>query len=325
MLYPDIEPFAQGMLDVGHGHQIYWEQCGAPEGQAVVFLHGGPGGACSPTSRRYFDPQRYRAVLFDQRGCGRSQAAVRTHHNTLADLVGDLERLRQYLAIERWMVCGVSWGCTLALAYTSIFRHRVQAMVLRGVFAGRQAERDWLYKPGGASQLFPQAWHAFATALGPVEPQQLLQAYAQRLRSGDERAVQAAARAWCAWEEAIGCVQSDAGMAASLPEQDLAMAQIATHIFLNDPDLGKGLLAWPDASWQSIPAILVNGQWDAITPLTTAWHIHQDWPGSELRVVAQAGHMSSDEPLRRAFITALDDIADQLVCRSHPQQPVTTT
>jgi proline iminopeptidase len=312
MLYPAIEPYAQGLLDVGDGHHVYWEQCGAPHGLPVVFLHGGPGGGCSATSRRFFDPQRYRVVLFDQRGCGRSSPQANTHANSCAHLVQDLEHLRDHLAIEQWVVCGGSWGSTLAMAYTRRHRERVLGVVLRGVFAARQVELDWLYKPGGASQLFPQAWHEFANALGTHDPDQLLQAYDHALKSTDMQQAMHAAKAWCAWEDAISSVQTSSLALATSPAACLAMARISAHMFVHDPWLSDtdAEAIWPPRPMPPLPGILVQGQWDAVTPSTTAWELHQRWPGSMLRIVPEAGHSTSDSPLGQALVQALDDLAD---------------
>ena len=316
MLYPAIEPFASGLLDVGHGHHVYWEQCGNPQGQPIVFLHGGPGGGCTPLPRRFFDPCRYRVVLFDQRGCGRSTPHARTEHNFCEDLVRDMETLREALGIERWQLFGGSWGTTLALAYTRHHHERVQGLVLRGVFGAQPHELDWLYKPGGASQIFPQAWHAFATALGPVDEQQLLTAYDLHLHSEDAAQAQAAAQAWCAWEGTISSIhaapQSITAQRAeaSDPHHSLAMARISANIFLSDPWLGASGQVWPTQNLHGIPCTIVQGQWDVVTPMVTAWQLHQSWPGSTLRIVPEAGHASSDPALRQALIQALDEMAD---------------
>ena len=322
MLYPAITPYASGLLDVGDGHRVYWEQCGNPQGQPIVFLHGGPGGGCTPLSRQLFDPRRYRIVLFDQRGCGRSTPHASTQHNFCEDLVRDMEALREALDIERWQLFGGSWGTTLALAYTRLHRERVQGMVLRGVFGAQQHELDWLYKPGGASQIFPQAWHAFATALGPVgsiDPQQLLAAYDQQLNGNDEAKAQAAAQAWCAWESAISSIHTAPPsnavqrVEALDPRHSLAMARISTNMFLRDPWLGASGQVWPPQGLQGIPGTIVQGQWDVVTPSATAYRLHQYWPGSELRIVAEAGHASSDPALRQALVRVLDDFPTSVI------------
>ena len=312
MLHPAIKPYAHGLLDVGDGHQIYWEQCGNPQGQPALFLHGGPGGGCTAQARRLFDPRRYRIVLFDQRGCGRSTPHASTQANDCEHLVRDMERLRGHLQIDQWLLCGGSWGATLALAYTQLHRQRVQALVLRSVFTGQTHELNWLYRPGGASQVFPEAWQAFASALGPVAPDDLLPSYAQRLSDADPVRQQHAALAWCAWESAIGSL--DAGAAAQPPDprQCLAMARISAHIVVNDPMLRRAGFIWPAHYLAGIPGIIVQGRFDMVSPSATAWQLHAQWPGSVLRMVNDAGHVSSDAALLKALINALDDM--EVVC-----------
>lgn len=319
MLYPAIEPYESGLLAVGDGHHVYWEQCGNPQGQPIVFLHGGPGGGCSTLSRRLFDPRRYRVVLFDQRGCGRSTPHARTEHNFCEDLVRDMETLREALSIELWQLFGGSWGTTLALAYTRHHRERVQGMLLRGVFGAQPHELDWLYKPGGASQIFPKEWHAFATALGPVDEQALLSAYDLRLHSADATQAQAAAQAWCAWESAVSSIhtapRSNIGQSTDAPDphHSLAMARISANMFLRDPWLGASGKVWPAQNLHGIPCTIVQGQWDVVTPIATAWQLHKNWPSSTLRIVPEAGHASSDPALRQALIQALDEMADMTI------------
>ena len=325
MLYPAIEPFSHGLLDVGEGHQVYWEQCGSPDGLPIVFLHGGPGGGCTATSRRFFDPRRYRVVLFDQRGCGRSTPHASTHHNLCVDLVRDMEHLRQTLGIQSWLICGGSWGTTLALAYVLRHRQRVRGMVLRGIFGARSQELDWLYKPGGASQLFPDAWHAFSTALGLADAQQLLCAYDQELNNPDEARAHAAALAWCAWEDAISSALTPRRTAPLAPTDCLAMARISAHMFLRDPWLGDGGAVWPTQTLAGLAGILLQGQWDVVTPTSTAWQLHQLWPESSLRIVPEAGHTTSDPKLRQALIKALDDMADMTETSADETELLTTT
>jgi proline iminopeptidase len=340
MLYPAIEPFASGMLDVGQGHSMYWEQCGNPQGQPIVFLHGGPGAGCTPKARRWFNPQHYRIVLLDQRGCGRSTPHASTLENTLAHLVQDLEQLRSLLQIERWMLCGGSWGSTLALAYTRMHRTRVQGLVLRGVFTAAPYELDWLYQPGGASLMFPQQWKAFAkgamhsdtvvgtrslspqeragvrvNAKGLVESARLLSAYAQQLQSPDEFQVLAAALAWCAWEDALSSIHPDLQATAPDLPRCLSMARISSHMFMHDPWLGAAKKVWSAQSLQGLPGIIVQGQFDMVTPSHTAWRVHQAWPGSQLRMVHEAGHATADPALGQALVTALDELATMV---KHP-------
>jgi proline iminopeptidase len=303
-------------MDVGQGHQVYWEECGHPQGLPVVFLHGGPGGGCSEVSRRFFDPAKYRIVLFDQRGCGRSLPHASTQDNFTAHLVADMEQLRELLKIDRWVLCGGSWGCTLALAYAQAHADRVLGVVIRGVFAAQSREMDWLYKPGGASQVFPKEWAAFVAASGPVRPgstaKSLLPVYDALLQSRDVQLQTQAAAAWCAWEDSL-CSVYPSPVGVSSPWRYLAMARISAHMFAHDPALNHdncwGLGTGKPLSYLSqVPGIIVQGQFDMVTPPVTAWQLHQAWPDSDLRMVHTAGHSSSDPELQRALVQALDDM-----------------
>ena len=309
MLYPPIEPHSCGMLDVGQGHQIYWEECGHPAGQVVVFLHGGPGAGCTATSRRFFDPRKYRIILFDQRGCGRSRPHAVTEHNGLAPLVADMEALRQHRSVDQWLLFGGSWGSTLALAYARLHAHRVSGMLLRGVFSARICELDWLYREGGASRLFPDKWQAFANALGMGQSDHGLTACAQCLQSPDPQVQMRAALAWCEWESSLCSIESQAQDALE-PGACLAMARISTHMFLHDPELQRGLgLGLGDVlpHLAGIPGVVVQGRYDLVTPVATAWALHRAWPGSQWRLVHNAGHSSADPALQQALVETMDD------------------
>lgn len=332
-LYPPLVPHRSGYLAVGHGHEVYWEECGNPMGRPVVFLHGGPGGGCSPTARRLFDPRRYRIILMDQRGCGRSTPHAETAHNFLADLVADLEQLRLQMKVDKWLLCGGSWGCTLALAYAKKFTQHVSGMVLRGVFAAQDHELDWLYKAGGASRIFRQAWQDYVSAIrvhmpideahrlvGGGQNSELLRAYDKVLQEGTQVQVLAMARAWCTWEDALSSVYpSDPAHAAQASQEEdmqcLAMAKISAHMFAHDPDLGsRGSIvpASADDFLKHIPGIIVQGQFDMVTPAETAWQLAQVWPLVQLRVVHTAGHSSQDPELQSALVAALDDMLTEV-------------
>jgi proline iminopeptidase len=312
MLYPPIEPHRHGVLDVGDGHQLYWEECGHPQGLPVVFLHGGPGAGCSAQSRQFFHPEKYRAILFDQRGCGRSTPHGSTKHNDLAHLVSDLERLRQHCSVESWVLFGGSWGSTLALAYAQAHPTRVKSMVLRGVFTASQDELAWLYAPGGASQLFPDQWTKFSKALGEDLPEDLLASYAHRLHDGEREVQVQAALAWCEWEDSLCSIESEAPSSLD-PDACWAMARISAHMFAHDADLKAGF-AWQKAHGQvspprsTVPCMVVQGRFDVVTPMATAWALHQAWPGSELRIVHNAGHSSLDSALQQALVETLDSL-----------------
>ncbi len=328
-LYPAVTPYMTGLMEVGHGHQVYWEECGNPQGRPVVYLHGGPGGGCTPTARRLFDPHRYRIILLDQRGCGRSTPHAETANNFLAKLVADLEQLRILLGVDKWLLCGGSWGCTLALAYAKKYTDRVSGMVLRGVFAAQDQELDWLYKEGGASRIFRAEWQAYVQAIGAVRPLkaqtghgqscELLNAYNEVLQSGKPDHVLAMAKAWCEWEDALSSVYpSEPFLHPSFTAEEelrcLAMAKISAHMFAHDPDLGSrgGLL--PNTAndfLKDIPGIIVQGQFDMVTPAETAWQLKQAWPLGKLRVVHTAGHSSQDPELQRALVAALDEMLSE--------------
>lgn len=332
-LYPPIAPHRSGHMAVSHGHQVYWEECGNPMGRPVVFLHGGPGGGCTPTSRRLFDPHRYRIILMDQRGCGRSTPHAETTHNFLADLVSDLEQLRQLMKIDKWLLCGGSWGCTLALAYVKKYTLHVTGMVLRGVFAAQDHELDWLYKAGGASRIFRGEWQDYVAALqtiaglgdadlhaGNGQHSALLRAYDQIMQKGTDVQVLSAARAWCTWEDALSSVHPSDPIYAGQVNHDedlkcLAMAKISAHMFAHDPDLGsRGSIVPNNANdfLKDIPGIMVQGQFDMVTPAETAWQLKQVWPLGQLRMVHTAGHSSQDPALQSALVQALDEMLTEV-------------
>lgn len=318
--YPSVEPYDSGFVQVDGGHSVYWEMCGNPSGKPALFLHGGPGGGCSANNRRLFDPDRYRIILFDQRGCGRSRphasAEPELRANTTAHLVSDIETLRRTFGIDRWLLLGGSWGATLALAYAQTCPERVSAMVLRGVFTARQSELRWLYRDG-ASSLFPEAWERFNAPIPEAERGDLVAAYHARLIAGGQGGANsvgsaaglAAARAWCAWEDEIMTRLPDnrAGMTPD-PQQDdtalLALARIETHYFVNGAFLEEGQLISNAHRMSPIPAVIVQGRDDAVTPPMTAWDLHQAWPQAELQVVPDAGHASSEPGILRRLIAA---------------------
>ncbi|MGE3394790.1 MAG: prolyl aminopeptidase, partial [Steroidobacteraceae bacterium] len=235
-LYPPIEPYRHGMLAVTDGHELYWEECGNPRGKPVVFLHGGPGAGCDTRARRFFDPARYRIVLFDQRGCGRSRPHASLEHNTTWDLVADIERLRQLLDIERWQVFGGSWGSTLALAYAETHPARVTELVLRGIFLLRKGELDWFYEKGlGASAMYPDLWEEYVAPIPAAERGELVQAFYRRLTGADRAAALAAARAWAIWEGSTSFLMMDPDNVRKWGEEEfaLAVARIECHYFIN--------------------------------------------------------------------------------------------
>ena len=309
--YPPIEPYAIGSLETGDGHVLYWETCGNPEGKPALFLHGGPGGGCSTDNRRLFDPERYRIVLFDQRGAGRSRPLGSIANNTTQHLIDDIEALRAYLGIERWHVAlGGSWGATLALAYAQAHPYRVKNLALRGVFTGRQCEVDWLYGDG-ARHVFPEAHAEFVNFLPKDERGDIIAAYHRRLTCGEEATELSAAAAWCAYEAKLlllipRAVYPTGNMATP---QTRALARIEAHYFVNGCFLEDGQILTRAHGLHGIPGIIVQGRYDAVTPPITAWELHERWPVSHLKIVADAGHATIEPGIQKALVEATDYFA----------------
>lgn len=315
--YPAIEPYATGTLDVGEGQLLFWEEVGNPDGKPVVFLHGGPGGGCLPAHRRMFDPRAYRIVLFDQRGCGRSTPHVADGAdlsvNTTDRLVADIETLRTALDVDRWQVFGGSWGSTLALSYARAHPQRVTELVLRGIFLCRPSEIDWFYR-GGASHLFPDHWERYLEPLRTADGDRVdepgydhVSAYHRLLHCGDPRTEIAAARAWTRWESATSTLLPQP--AADSKEDDrfaLAFARIENHYFFHDAFLRDEPLLDSVAAFRDIPAVIVHGRYDVVCPVTSAWELHAEWPGSELHIVDDAGHAMAEPGITHHLIGATD-------------------
>jgi proline iminopeptidase len=307
-LYPDIEPFDSGFLDVSPLHRIYYEQCGDPNGKPAVFLHGGPGAGCNAKSRRFFDPRRYRIVLFDQRGCGRSTPHAELTDNTTWHLVADIERLREHLRIARWQVFGGSWGSTLALAYAETHPERVSELVLRGIFMLRRWELEWFYQKG-CDAIFPDAWESFLLPIPEVERSDLMSAYYRRLTGNDPAARLAAARAWSIWEGATSFLFQDAAHIASSGEDEfaLAFARIESHYFVHGGFLDRDdQLLHNVHRLREIPAVIVQGRYDIVCPLRSAWDLHRAWPEADLRIVSDAGHSALEPGITHELISATD-------------------
>ena len=316
-LYPTIEPYAHGMLDVGDGHCVYWETCGNPDGKPVVFLHGGPGGGCAPDHRRYFDPERYRIVLFDQRGCGRSVPHASApdadlSSNTTWHLVADIERLRESLDIEQWQVFGGSWGSTLALAYAQTHAERVTELVLRGIFTLRKSEIRWFYQDG-ASHLFPDVWEEYLSVIPEAERGDLVAAYHRRLFDEDPAVHVPAGLAWTVWENStIRLIPDLAGIAKVREDaaSAVAFARIENHYFSNAGWLDEGqLIRDAAARLAGIPGVIVQGRYDACTPPETAWDLHRAWPEARFEMIPDAGHAASEPGIVDALVRATDRFA----------------
>lgn len=308
-LYPYIEPYDQRLLDVGDGHRVYVEQCGNPNGVPVVVFHGGPGGGCSPTMRRFFDPDHYRVVLFDQRGCGRSKPSAATDANTTPHLLADIELIRDNLGISRWVVFGGSWGATLALAYTQAHPTAVLHVVLRGVFMGTQSELDWFYG-GGAARFFPELWAQFTRLIPDDEQGDLIAAYARRLFSGDIHEENRFARAWTRWENALASIETRGLLGADAPsDYARAFARLENHYFSNGCFLGEdGALMHNLPKMANVPGTIVQGRYDMICPPATAWDLHRHWGRSRLELVGMAGHALSEPAIARELVRVMNQM-----------------
>ncbi|MGI5120626.1 prolyl aminopeptidase [Marinactinospora thermotolerans] len=316
-LYPPIEPYDSGMLDVGDGHRIYWELCGNPAGKPVVFLHGGPGGGCAAVHRRLFDPRHYRILLFDQRNCGRStphasRMDTELHTNTTWNLVEDIERLRRMIGVDKWQVFGGSWGSALALAYAEEYPERVSELILRGIFTLRNEELRWFYQHG-ASFLFPDLWESYIAPIPEKERDDLIGAYAERLNSPDPAVRLEAARAWSVWEGSTVTLRPDPGLRAehAEPSYALAFARIENHYFLHGGFFTPGQLIENAGKLRSIPGVIVQGRYDVCTPAKTAFDLHRAWPEAEFHLVDDAGHAFSEPGILHHLIEATDRFAQE--------------
>ncbi len=307
-LYPEVEPFNAGWLNVGGGHEIYYEECGAPKGKPAVILHGGPGGAINSTMRRFFDPARWRMLLFDQRGCGKSRPNASLEDNTTWSLVADIERLRVKLGVERWTVFGGSWGSTLALAYAITHPERVESLILRGIFLLTQRELRWFYQDG-ASMIFPDAWERFCAPIPPAERGDMIGAYHKRLTHPDRRVQARAAAAWSQWEGDTISLRGPEARPAKFNEPDfaIAFARIECHFFINGGFFDEdGWLLNNVGRIAHIPGWIAQGRFDMVTPLATAWALNKAWPASRFEIVWDAGHASTEPGAIDALVRATD-------------------
>ncbi|HIK20738.1 MAG TPA: prolyl aminopeptidase [Synechococcus sp. M44_DOE_062] len=311
-LYPPIEPYDQGFLTVSSLHTLYYEQCGNPAGKPVVFLHGGPGGGIDPIYRQYFDPSRWRVVLFDQRGCGKSRPYAELRENTTWDLVADIEKLRQHLGIDRWFVFGGSWGSALALAYGQTHPQSCLGFILRGIFLLRPFELRWFYQ-SGASYFFPDAWEHYLEPIPPEEWDDLLAAYHRRLNDPDPQVRLRAARAWSVWEASTSKLIPSPELIERFGRGEFAeaFARIECHYFVHggflDPadQLLRGV-----GRLRHLPAVIVQGRYDVVCPPISAWELHQAWPEAEFRMIPDAGHSITEPGIRTALLEATDCFAN---------------
>lgn len=312
-LYPPIKPHQEGYLPVSDLHTLYFEEAGNPQGKPVVFLHGGPGGGMLTVYRQFFDPARWRIILFDQRGCGKSTPHAELRENTTWDLVADIERLRSHLGIDRWTVFGGSWGSTLALAYSQTHPDRCSELILRGIFTLRQREIQWFYQ-SGASYLFPDAWEHYLAPIPPEERHDLVAAYYRRLTSPDAQVRLEAARAWSVWEASTSKLIQDTGLMDRFGEDEFAaaFARIECHYFINRGffETDDQLLRQVDRI-RHIPGVIVQGRYDVVCPAETAWALHRVWPEAKFILVPDAGHSITEPGVTSALVEATDAFADR--------------
>jgi proline iminopeptidase len=311
-LYPEIQPYETGMLAVGDGHRLYWELSGNPNGKPVVFLHGGPGGGSSPEHRRQFNPDKYKILVFDQRGCGKSTPYASLDHNTTWDLVGDIEKLRTQVAkVDKWQVFGGSWGSTLSLTYAQTHPERVTEIVLRGIFLFDQYEIDWMYTAGGASQVYPDKFEEFIGLIPKAERGNLVEAYRKRLTSEDKGVQLTAAKAWSKWEgEIVTLLPSPSTIEHfTSPEMAVAVARIENHYMANHGWLEEGQLLRDAHKLKGIPGVIVQGRHDTCTPPVAAWQLKHAWPEVELNIIPDAGHLFSEPGNLDGLIRATDKFA----------------
>ncbi|KWV56428.1 proline iminopeptidase [Rhizobium altiplani] len=309
-LYPEIEPYASGHLDVGDGHKIYWERSGTAGAKPAVFLHGGPGGGFSPSHRRLFDPALYDVLLFDQRGCGKSTPYADLNANTTWHLVADIERLREMAGVEKWQMFGGSWGSTLALAYAETHPERVSELVVRGIYTLTKAELDWYYQ-FGVSEMFPDKWERFIAPIPPEERHEMMLAYNRRLTGADRSVALEAAQAWSIWEGETITLLPEKSTSGKFEDADFAYAfsRIENHFFVNAGWMDEGQLLRDAYKLKDIPGVIVHGRYDMPCPAKYAWLLHRAWPQAEFHLIEGAGHAYSEPGILDQLIRATDKFA----------------
>lgn len=311
VLFPEIRPYVEHQLKVDELHTIHIEECGNPQGLPVLVCHGGPGCGTVPLQRRFFDPEFYRIILFDQRGCGKSEPHLETRNNTTQHLVNDMEAIRHFLDIENWIVFGGSWGATLAIIYAIQFPKNVKALMLRGIFLARQQEFDWLYKEGGASRIFPDAWQDFIKPIPERDRECLVTAYSHKLRGSDELARMAAAKNWACWEAHLSTLRPNHVLVDQLcdPHMALSLAVMESHYFSNKGFIEPDYILKNIDKIKDIPGVLVHGRYDLVCPLDGAFAIQNAWPNAQLHVIRDAGHSASEPGIADALMRTTRDFA----------------
>lgn len=305
VLFPEITPYVQHSIKVDVPHVIHVEECGNPAGIPVLFVHGGPGAGCEGYHRRFFDPELYRIILFDQRGCGRSTPHASLEKNTTQALVADMETIRQQLKVDRWVLFGGSWGSTLSLVYAQTYPEQVLGLILRGIFLCRPREIEWFYQ-SGASRLFPDYWEAYIDVIPEEERDDLVRAYHRRLNGDDELVRMAAAKAWSLWEGRTATLMPQENVIKHLsdPFTALSMARIENHYFINDSFLAPDQILRDAGRLAEIDGVIVQGRYDVVCPMESAWALHRAWPQAAFKVIADAGHSASEEGVTRALVQA---------------------
>lgn len=309
-LYPGIKAYNQFELDVTPPHKLYVEECGKPDGIPVIFLHGGPGSGCENYHRQFFNPEKYRIILFDQRGAGRSTPHAELENNTTQDLVADIETIREHLGIEHWLVFGGSWGSTLALVYAQTHPERVFHLILRGIFLCRQKEIDWFYQEG-ASRIFPDIWEKYLAPIPENERSDMVDAYYKRLTSNDEFTRMQAAKAWSLWEGRTASLTSSQRIVDHFGDAHtaLSLARIECHYFKHDSFLKPNQILENTNKLTDIPGTIIQGRYDMICPMESAWELHQAWPNSILKIIPDAGHAASEPGIVSELVKTCDDLA----------------
>ncbi len=313
ILYPPIKPYREQRLDVEPPHTLHIEESGNRNGMPVLFLHGGPGAGCESHHRRFFDPEKYRIILFDQRGCGRSTPHASLENNHTQGLIEDIEAIRNLLEIDQWVLFGGSWGATLALLYAQQHPDKVSGMILRGVFLSRRRDIEWLYKDG-VNRIFPDAWQEFLKPIPTSERDNLLKAYYEKLTGQDELARMGAAKAWAGWEGHTATLRPSLNVMDHFadPHTALSLARIEAHYFINSSFIEENQILNNMDSIKDIPGIIIHGRYDMICPLENAFELHERWPDSELFIIRDAGHASSESGIVDALVKATDEMAKKL-------------